>query len=147
MMERVVERDGRDESLAAVHRVPLLISARCLDRVRHIALSIHTAAHAADAPFIEVSACHFPDQPQSFLVSWFSVARAANGGSILLTEVEALPPAIHAAFADLLTYARHRVRLMAGTTEHLADRVAAGRYSEVLFYRLNVIHLIDGEQS
>ena len=146
MMEQHVVADGGDATLAAVHRVPLLISAPRLDRVRHIALSVHAAAHAADAPFVEISASHFPDQPSSFLSSWFSVARAANGGSVLVTEVEALPQAIHDAFASLLTYSRQRVRLMAGTTERLQDRVASGRFSEVLFYRLNVIHLIEGEQ-
>jgi DNA-binding NtrC family response regulator len=37
------------------------------------------------------------------------------------------------------------VRLISGTTEPLLDRVTAGTFSEHLFYRLNVIHLIAGD--
>src|SRR4029078_7961200 len=33
------------------------------------------------------------------------------------------------------------VRLISGTTVSLLDRIAAGTFSEQLFYRLNIIHL------
>ena len=36
------------------------------------------------------------------------------------------------------------VRLISGTTVSLLDRVAAGTFSERLFYRLNTIHLAAG---
>ena len=35
-------------------------------------------------------------------------------------------------------------RLISGTTVSLLDRVAAGTFSERLFYRLNIIHLVAG---
>lgn len=36
------------------------------------------------------------------------------------------------------------VRLISGTTVSLIDRVAAGTFSERLFYRLSIIHLVAG---
>jgi DNA-binding NtrC family response regulator len=38
-------------------------------------------------------------------------------------------------------------RLISGTTVSLLDRVAAGTFSERLFYRLNIIHLTVGNGS
>jgi transcriptional regulator of aromatic amino acid metabolism len=34
------------------------------------------------------------------------------------------------------------VRLMAGTTVSIRDRIADGAFSERLFYRLNIIHVL-----
>jgi transcriptional regulator of aromatic amino acid metabolism len=36
------------------------------------------------------------------------------------------------------------VRLISGTTVSLLERVAAGTFSERLFYRLNILHLVAG---
>jgi transcriptional regulator with PAS, ATPase and Fis domain len=38
-------------------------------------------------------------------------------------------------------------RLISGTTVSLVDCVAAGTFSERLFYRLNIIHLVVGNGS
>ena len=37
------------------------------------------------------------------------------------------------------------VRLISGTTVSLLERVAVGTFSEQLFYRLNIIHLMAGD--
>jgi len=34
------------------------------------------------------------------------------------------------------------VRLIWGTTASLLDRIAAGTFSDLLFYRLNLLHLV-----
>jgi DNA-binding NtrC family response regulator len=39
------------------------------------------------------------------------------------------------------------VRLVSGTTVLLFDRLGSGRFSERLFYRLNVLHVVEGEAS
>ena len=77
---------------------------------------------------------------------------AAAGGSILLSDVEEMPPVVQPVLLELLAelaLARPRsaaVRLMSGTTVSLLDRVTAGTFSNRLFYRLNVIHLTPRDQ-
>jgi transcriptional regulator of acetoin/glycerol metabolism len=48
-------------------------------------------------------------------------------------------------WARIRARAIRRVRLISGTTTSLLDRVAAGTFSERLFYRLNIIHLLAGD--
>lgn len=74
--------------------------------------------------------------------------RLIQAGSVLLEEVGRLRAetqrrlASHLASARLeAPYRRSRWRLFASTSEPLPERVAAGEFSEVLFYRLNTIHL------
>jgi DNA-binding NtrC family response regulator len=64
-----------------------------------------------------------------------------------------MPAAVQEAFVDLLAGLESArkpsaaVRLISGTTVSLLDRIAAGSFSERLFYRLNIIHLIAGNGS
>jgi DNA-binding NtrC family response regulator len=70
---------------------------------------------------------------------------------VLISAVEEMPPAVQDALIELLAeleFARSpsaEIRLISGTTESLLDRVAAGTFSERLFYRLNIIHLMVGD--
>jgi DNA-binding NtrC family response regulator len=74
----------------------------------------------------------------------------AAGGSVLVSAVEEMPSAAQDALIDLLAALESArrpsaaVRLISGTTVSLLDRVAAGTFSERLFYRLNIIHLVAG---
>jgi len=79
-----------------------------------------------------------------------SVMDRAEGGTVLLMGVADIPPVVQ---EKLLGNARSvqgardlepQVRLIAGTTADLRDGIAAGMFSERLFYRLNVIHLVVG---
>jgi NtrC-family two-component system response regulator AlgB len=75
---------------------------------------------------------------------------AADGGTLFLDEIGELPPEIQAKLLRLLqereyervgdtkTY-RSNVRVIAATNRNLQDAVAAGKFREDLFYRLNVI--------
>ena len=71
---------------------------------------------------------------------------AAAGGSLLISAIEEMPAAVQEAWIELLAgleSARRpsaAVRLISGTTVSLLDRVAAGTFSERLFYHLNIIH-------
>jgi DNA-binding NtrC family response regulator len=70
------------------------------------------------------------------------------GGSVLVSAVEEMPAAVQEALIDLLAGLESTrrpsaaVRLISGTTVSLLDRVAAGTFSERLFYQLNIIHVI-----
>ena len=73
---------------------------------------------------------------------------AAAAGSILVSAVEEMPAIVQDALIELLDgleFTRRpsaAARLISGTTVSLLERVAAGTFSEQLFYRLNTIHLM-----
>jgi DNA-binding NtrC family response regulator len=75
---------------------------------------------------------------------------SAAGGSLLVSAVEEMPAIVQDTLIDLLgglesaSMPSDTARLISGTTVSLRDRVAAGRFSERLFYRLNIIHLMVG---
>ena len=80
-----------------------------------------------------------------------SVLAAAAGGTVLISAVEEMPPAVQGAPSELLAGLEFacgpsaQVRLISGTTASRLERVAAGTFSERLFYRLNIIHLMAGD--
>ena len=76
----------------------------------------------------------------------------ANGGTLLLDEVGSISPAVQVKLLRVLQDGTFEplgsgrtikadVRLVAATNANLAGEVAAGRFREDLFYRLNVIAL------
>ena len=70
------------------------------------------------------------------------------GGSLLLSDVETMPPLVQDRLIELLDELQLErapaaaIRLVSGTTVLLRDRVLAGGFSERLFYRLNILHLM-----
>jgi DNA-binding NtrC family response regulator len=71
---------------------------------------------------------------------------------VLFSAVDVMPPAVQDALdalLDGLEFAHGssaEIRLISGTTTSLLDRVAAGTFSERLFYRLNIIHLVAADR-
>ena len=127
-----------DEILAVGHRVPLLITATTFDALYGIALRIHRA-QVGRAPFVHCGAT----RADILLASSAGWLRRAAGGSLLMSEVEALQPDAQSVLLGVLDLARRQnVRMISGTTGPLFERVVAGTFSEILFYRLNVIHLV-----
>ena len=130
--------DEADEAIAARCRLPLLITADSEDDVCRIARRVHDSCNGSRRPFLQLAASSLSDDIRRF---------GTEGGTVLLTGVHATPVCIQDALAEkveanLRADGPHRVRVIAGTTVPLFDRVHEGTFSEVLFYRLNTIHLV-----
>ena len=128
----------------------LLITASTQQSVETLARRIHGNGPRARFPFVVTSVGELPVDPQSLTKDCVRFLDAAAGGSVLLRAVEEMPAPVQEALIDLLAgleSARRpsaAVRVISGTTVSLLERVAAGTFSERLFYRLNIIHLMVG---
>lgn len=142
---------GEDEDVASRSHARLLISAATQQGVETLARRIHGSGPRAQLPFVQTSADDLPVDPAVLKEYCTSVLAAAAGGSVLISAVEEMPPAVQDTLSELLLgpeFARGTstgARLISGTTVSLLDRIAAGTFSEQLFYRLNIIHLTVGD--
>ncbi len=119
---------------------------------------IHQWSPRAKAPFIVVSAAMMsPDRVEEelFGIEIDGVARPglleqAHGGTLFLDEIADMPPTTQAKILRVLTdQSYHRVggqrpikvdvRVLSATARNLSDEIAAGRFREDLYYRLNVV--------
>ena len=141
---------GEDVAVASRSYARLLISAATQQGVETLAYRIHETGPRAPFPFVHTSAGDLPVDPAVLKEYCTSVVAAAAGGSVLISAVEEMPPAVQDTLIELLAgpeFSRGTstgVRLISGTTVSLLDRIAAGTFSEQLFYRLNIIHLAVG---
>ena len=150
--ESVHERNhgADDEDIAARCAATILISAWAARDVERVARRIHAASARAASSFVQVPAGALPMEPGVLTETCARLAEAAAGGTLLFTDVEAMPAIVQDRIMETLAGVKGArnplvsVRLMAGTTVSLADCIASGRFSERLFYRLNVIHIIAG---
>jgi len=143
-----VRRGLDDAELACESQARLLITAGASETVESLARRIHDASARAGFPFVRIPAEDLPADPHELVEVCSGLLAAANGGSVLLMDVEKIPPPAQERLIEViidLEAARPpsaAVRVIAGTTVPLLDRVAAGTFSERLFYRLNIIHLM-----
>ena len=119
---------------------------------------IHQWSPRAEAPFIIVSAAMMsPERVEEelFGVEDGGVARPglleqAHGGTLFLDEIADMPPNTQAKMLRVLTdqsYTRVGgqrpvkvdVRVISATSRDLGEEIAAGRFREDLYYRLNVV--------
>jgi two-component system nitrogen regulation response regulator NtrX len=119
---------------------------------------IHNWSQRASAPFITVSAAMMsPERMEEELFGSESegVARPglleqAHGGTLFLDEIADMPLNTQAKMLRVLTdqsYSRVGgqrpvkvdVRVLSATSRDLAEEIAAGRFREDLYYRLNVV--------
>ncbi|MDF1702087.1 MAG: sigma-54 dependent transcriptional regulator [Planctomycetota bacterium] len=130
-----------------------------------IANLLHEEGTAPEGPFV---ATHCAALPESLLESeLFGHAQGAftgavadrkgrfeeaHGGTLFLDEIGEIPPAVQVRLLRVLqereivrvgeNHVRPiQVRLVAATNRDLEAEVAAGRFREDLFYRINVVHL------
>lgn len=159
--EQAEAQEGRDWALLGVDDVNLasrsparlLITASTPPAVETLARRIHGIGPRARFPFVMTCAGELPTDAQALGHDCARLLDAAAGGSVLVSAVEEMPSAAQDAWIDLLAALESSrrpsaaVRLISGTTVSLLDRVAAGTFSERLFYRLNIIHLVAGAGS
>jgi two-component system response regulator AtoC len=131
-----------------------------------VARAIHARSPRRRAPFVKVNCAAVPRELlESELFGHergaFTGAHqrkpgrfeAADGGTIFLDEIGELHPALQAKLLHVLqdgefsrVGGRHNVtvdvRVICATNRDLAREVAAGRFREDLFYRLNVINIL-----
>ena len=119
---------------------------------------IHNWSPRSAAPFIVLSAAMMsPERVEEELfgseqggVSRPGLLEQAHGGTIFLDEIADMPPTTQAKILRVLTdqsYTRVGgqravkvdVRVLSATSRNLADEIAAGRFREDLYYRLNVV--------
>ena len=119
---------------------------------------IHQWSPRAKAPFIVVSAAMMsPDRVEEELfgseaegVARPGLLEQAHGGTLFLDEIADMPATTQAKILRVLTDQRyHRVggqrpirvdvRVLSATARNLSDEIAAGRFREDLYYRLNVV--------
>ena len=128
-----------------------LITASTPQAVETLARRIHESGPRAQFPFVMTSAGDLPVGAQALREDCVGFLDAAAGGTVLMSAVEEMSSAVQDALIDLLAALESArrpsaaVRLISGTTVSLLDRVAAGTFSERLFYRLNIIHLMAGD--
>ncbi len=130
-----------------------------------LAQYVHRHSVRRDGPFVAVNCAAIPDNMlEAMLFGWergaFTGAQAAHAGkfeqaqagTLLLDEISEMPLALQ---AKLLRVLQEReverlggrgaialdVRVIATTNRRLRDEVAAGRFREDLYYRLNVFPL------
>ena len=122
----------------------------------HAARWLHEAGSRRHAPFIVIDA-QAPEladasdpQPSDAPAAPFARIEAAQGGTCLIENVDALGPELQSQLSELLHTRRLRtgrerpgvnidVRFVATTREDLALRTEEGRFSRELFYQLDVI--------
>ncbi len=119
---------------------------------------IHQWSPRAKAPFIVLSAAMMsPDRVEEELfgsetdgVSRPGLLEQAHGGTIFLDEIADMPLTTQGKILRVLTdQSYHRVggqrpvkvdvRVLSATSRTLSDEIAAGRFREDLYYRLNVV--------
>src|SRR5215471_3855589 len=129
-----------------------------------VARLIHQGSKRAGGPFVMVNCSTLPAERleielfgtdsttdgDSLRVS--GAFELAHGGTLLLKEVADLPLALQSRLARVLqeqSYARDGgktrvevdVRVLASSSHNLQEEIAAGRFREELFHRLNVVSL------
>src|SRR3954453_6086478 len=119
---------------------------------------IHLWSQRAKAPFVVLPAAMMaPDRVEEELFGSEidglvrpGLLEHAHGGTLFLDEIADMPPTTQAKILRVLTdQSYHRiggqrpvkvdVRVLSATSRNLQDEIAAGRFREDLFYRLNVV--------
>jgi transcriptional regulator of acetoin/glycerol metabolism len=142
-----------DEDAASRSVSRLLITSPTREGVESLARRVHLAGLRAELPFVQTRACDLPIEAGALRERCCTLLDAAAGGSLLIADIEDMSPVVQDVLIEVFAWLERSrspsaaVRLISGTTESLRNRVIAGTFSERLFYRLNIIHLMVGNGS
>lgn len=127
-----------------------------------VARQLHARSQRGQGPFVVISAATIaPERMESELFGEetadgrpvkIGVFERAHNGTLLLDEVGEMPPETQAKILRVLVEQRFRrmggssdvdvdVRVVSSTSRDLREAIAAGRFREDLFHRLNVVPL------
>lgn len=130
-----------------------------------LARQVHAASRRADAPFIAINCAAIPENMLEAILFGHEkgaftgaqgankgIIRAADGGTLLLDEVSEMPMGLQAKLLRVLqerkvtpigsqTEVPVDIRIIATSNRNMAEEVAARRFREDLYYRLNVFPL------
>jgi len=150
---------------AAEYKTTVLVTGESGTGKEVVARGVHDLSSRADAPFIAVNCGAIPETLiESELFGHARGAftgadtekrglfREADGGTLLLDEVGELPQAVQVKLLRVLQEEEVRpvgdpkavsvdVRILAATARDLEAEVAAGRFRDDLFYRLDVMRI------
>ncbi len=128
-----------------------------------VARAVHARSARGSGPFVTINCGAIPEnliESELFghakgaftgaISNRVGLFRSANGGTVFLDEIGELPLALQVKMLRVLqehtftpvgsdTQVTVDVRVIAATNRGLADEVAAGRFREDLFYRINVL--------
>ena len=154
----------RAEQVAS-SRATILISGETGTGKGLLAETIHRMSERARGPFVEVACGGLSDtllDSELFghdkgaftgaVTRYEGRFRRADGGTLFLDEIGSCPPAMQVKLLRFLQTRRFErvggketltadVRLLAATNRDLGAEVAAGRFREDLYYRLNVVQI------
>jgi two-component system, NtrC family, response regulator PilR len=161
-MQQVKERIAK----VARSMAPVLVRGESGTGKELAARALHACSHRSDGPFVAVNCSAIPE---SLLEAEFFGARkgsytgatadregyfqAAQGGTLFLDEIGDLPLAMQSKLLRAIQERHVRalgstqedsvdVRIVSATHRDLAADVAAGRFRQDLYYRLNVIEIV-----
>ncbi len=154
-IQRIAKADG-----------PVLIHGESGTGKELVARAIHAESHLSEGPFLVVNCAGIPE---ALLESEFfghaagaftgaqgarqGIFAEAEGGTLFLDEIGDMPYALQAKLLRMLQDGKIRpvgsnqekqvhVRIVAATNHNLEDNVAAGRFREDLFFRLETFSLL-----
>lgn len=145
----VLDLAARARQVAATEASVLVIGEPGVGK-RRLARAIHGWSPRADQPLIAVDCAALPAERLAGELSGRAGAlRLANGGTLLVTDVDVLPLALQQQLAEVLgdgcfvapdgaSAFKVDVRVIATSSADLRQAVAEGRFREDLYYRLAV---------
>jgi two-component system response regulator PilR (NtrC family) len=130
-----------------------------------VAAALHNLSHRREKNFVTINCAAFPEglleseifghMKGAFTGAMFNkqgLFEIADGGSVLLDEIAEMPTSLQAKLLRVLENGTFRrvggtndikvdVRVISATNKDLKEEIAAGRFREDLYYRLNVVPL------